>query len=103
LGIEDPEILDAIRFHTTGRSGMGTVEKLVFIADKIEGNTRNPLYIQKVTATLEFKDRQSMDKTMLFILDSTISFLMDKHQIIHPRTIEARNYFVTLLREGGGL
>jgi predicted HD superfamily hydrolase involved in NAD metabolism len=97
FGIEDPEILNAIRYHTTGREHMDTVEKLVFIADKIEGNTRNPLYIQKMTASLDFRDCQTLDVTMLYILDSTISYLMEKHLIIHPRTIAARNDFVTRL------
>jgi nicotinate-nucleotide adenylyltransferase len=98
LALEEPEILDAIRFHTTGRAGMSRVEKIVYIADKIEGNTRNPLYVQKVTSSLDFKNPYSLDFTMLYILDSTIQFLIEKHQAIHPRTIEARNDFVLKLR-----
>lgn len=101
--IQDEEVLNAIRYHTTGRAGMSLVEKIVYIADKIEGNTRNPLYIQKVSATLDFKEVNSVDYTMLFILDSTIAFLMDKHQVIHPRTIEARNDFIALLKREGRL
>jgi predicted HD superfamily hydrolase involved in NAD metabolism len=98
FGLDDPDILNAIRYHTTGRAGMSRVEKIVFIADKIEGNTRNPLYIQRMTASLNFKAPWSIDLTMLYILDSTIQFLIEKHQVIHPRTIEARNDFVTKLR-----
>jgi nicotinate-nucleotide adenylyltransferase len=96
--LEDPDILNAIRYHTTGRAGMSRVEKIVYIADKIEGNTRNPLYIQRMTAPLDFKNPWSLDLTMLYILDSTMQFLMEKHQVIHPRTIEARNDFVSRLR-----
>ena len=98
FNLEDPEILNAIRYHTTGRAGMSRVEKLVYIADKIEGNTRNPLYIQKMTAPLDFRKPWSLDLTMLVILDSTIQFLMEHHNLIHPRTIEARNDFVLRLR-----
>jgi predicted HD superfamily hydrolase involved in NAD metabolism len=98
FNIEDPTILNAIRYHTTGREGMDIVEKLVFIADKIEGNTRNPLYIQKMTASLDFRHCETLDLTMLYILDSTISYLMEKRLIIHPRTIAARNDFVSRLR-----
>lgn len=96
--LEEPDLLNAIRFHTTGRAGMSRVEKIVYIADKIEGNTRNPLYVQKVTSSLDYKNPWSLDLTMLYILDSTIQFLMEKHQVIHPRTIEARNDFVFKLR-----
>lgn len=98
FNLHDEDILNAIRFHTTGRAGMSRVEKLVYIADKIEGNTRNPLYIQRMTSSLDFRNPWSIDLTMLYILDSTIQFLMEKHQIIHPRTIEAHNDFVTRLR-----
>ena len=98
LGITDPEVLNAIRFHTTGRANMSSVEKVVYIADKIEGNTRNPLFTQKVTAHLEYGNRDSLDETMLYLLDSTLMFLIEKHQAIHPRTLEARNDFIARLR-----
>ena len=34
--VDDPDILSAIRFHTTGRPGMSMLEQIVFIADYIE-------------------------------------------------------------------
>ena len=36
LGLTDREILGAVRWHTTGRPGMSSLEKIVFLADKIE-------------------------------------------------------------------
>lgn len=36
LGIEDEEVLDAIRFHTTGEPGMGPLALALYVADKIE-------------------------------------------------------------------
>ena len=36
FGIRDPEILDAIRYHTTGRPAMTQLEKVVYTADCIE-------------------------------------------------------------------
>lgn len=101
--VHDPEILNAIRYHTTGRAGMSAVEKLVYIADKIEGNTRNPLYVKKMTEQLDFKKPESLDLTMLYILDSTIAFILEKRQILHPRTVEARNDFVQLLKANNHL
>lgn len=35
-GVTDPEVLDAIRWHTTGRRGLTKLEKIVFLADAIE-------------------------------------------------------------------
>ncbi|MEG2044537.1 MAG: bis(5'-nucleosyl)-tetraphosphatase (symmetrical) YqeK [Clostridia bacterium] len=36
LFIDDPDILNAIRYHTTGRENMSLYEKVIFIADFIE-------------------------------------------------------------------
>ena len=35
-GIDDTDILNAIRYHTTGRPGMSLLEKIIFVADYIE-------------------------------------------------------------------
>jgi len=99
FNIHDEEILNAIRFHTTGRAGMGMVEKIVYIADKIEGNTRNPLYIRKMTEKLDYRQPWTLDATLLYILDSTIRFILDKNQVLHPRTLEARNDVLKHLKQ----
>jgi predicted HD superfamily hydrolase involved in NAD metabolism len=36
LGIEDDEVLDAVREHTTGRPGMDQLSLALFVADKVE-------------------------------------------------------------------
>jgi predicted HD superfamily hydrolase involved in NAD metabolism len=94
LDIEDPVILNAIRYHTTGRSEMSVVEKIVFVADKIEENTRNPLFVQKVTAHLMPYTLASLDETMLYLLDSTMQYLIEKRHVIHSRSLAARNDFI---------
>ena len=35
-GVSDPEVISAIRWHTTGRPGMTKLEKIIFLADIIE-------------------------------------------------------------------
>lgn len=42
FGVEDREILDAIRWHATGRDRMNDLEKLIYVADKIEPNRDYP-------------------------------------------------------------
>ena len=42
LGIEDKDILNAIMYHTTGRTGMSLLEKIVYLSDKLEKRTRPP-------------------------------------------------------------
>lgn len=96
--IDDTDVLNAIRYHTTGRGNMSLVEKLVYLADKMEGNTRNPLYIQKIQAIVDYNNIQTLDKALLFVVDSTISFLVEKQQVIHPFTIEAHNDLAEKIR-----
>ncbi|MBK8189707.1 MAG: bis(5'-nucleosyl)-tetraphosphatase (symmetrical) YqeK [Vampirovibrionales bacterium] len=99
FGESDPEVLNAIRSHTTGRSGMSVVEKLTFIADKIESNTRNPLFVRKTTECLDYRNVASLDVAALYLLDATIAFMLEKRQMIHPRAIEARNDLIAQLKE----
>lgn len=35
-GVTDPEVLDAIRYHTTGRPAMSDLERLIYLADMVE-------------------------------------------------------------------
>ena len=36
--IEDPDIINAVSYHTTGRPGMSLLEKIIYIADAVEPN-----------------------------------------------------------------
>jgi len=38
IGVRDEEVLDAVRWHATGRADMGLLERLLYVADKIEDN-----------------------------------------------------------------
>lgn len=92
--ITNPHILAAIRWHTTGRANMGLVEKLVYIADKIEPVLRDPVYSQPVVAVLDPRRLDSLDEAMLVIMDSTVRGLLAREQWIHPATFDARNHFI---------
>ena len=53
FGITDKEILSAIRWHTLGKLDMTDFEKIIFIADKIEPNTRDKEYSDKIRNLLD--------------------------------------------------
>lgn len=86
FGIHDQEVLNAIRYHTTGRKGMTLVEKIVFIADYIEPGRDFPAVYQARELV-----QQHIDYACLYALKETISFLMEKKQSIHPDTFFAYN------------
>lgn len=89
FGIYDPEILDAIRYHTTGKAGMGLLSKIIYIADYIEPNRayRDVEYLRELTF-------QKLEDAMLFAVDFTIKDLVDKGRTIHPDTVHLRNDLV---------
>lgn len=49
-GVQDEDILNAIRFHTTGRVGMSLLELCVFVADVIEPSRRDTPGLQEIRA-----------------------------------------------------
>ena len=93
-GVDDIEILNAIKYHSTGRENMTDFEKIIFLADACE-EKRDYEGVDKLRK-LAFKD---LDAAVLFSLDATIKSLVDRKIIIFPLTIKARNY---LLRKKNG-
>ena len=89
LGIQDEEILDAIRWHTTGKEDMSILTKIIYIADMIEPN-RNFDGIEDIRkVTLE-----DLDKGVYYGLTQSIEFLLIKNLLIDENTMRARNYFL---------
>jgi len=44
FGVKDTDVLNAIRYHTTGRAGMSRLERIIFLADTVEpGRTYNSI------------------------------------------------------------
>lgn len=85
-GVKDLDILNAIRYHTTGREEMNILDKIIYISDYIEPR-RNFNGVEEVRK-LAFID---IDAGMLLALEDTIKFLMEKNRLIHVNTIRARN------------
>lgn len=92
FGIEDEEILSAIRWHTLGKSEMTLLEKIVFIADKIEPFSRGEIeYKQKLEL---LKTPNGADKIIFDCYSYTIKSLVDRKMPICPRTVEIYNDIV---------
>lgn len=92
-GITDEEILGAIRWHTTGRAGMTLLEKIVYVADYIE-----PLRSFQGVEAMRAAAYEDLDKCVVLCADSTISYVIKQGALLHPRTIETRNYSLLLLK-----
>ena len=88
-GVEDEDIIGAIRWHTTGKPEMTVLEKIVFIADYIEPNRKSFDGLEKARK-LAYED---LDKAMAYILESTIEYVKERNRALHPYSVEALEYY----------
>lgn len=86
LGVTDPEILSAIRYHTTGKAGMTLLQKIVFIADFISADRDYP-----GVNVMRKKAAKSLDSAIIEGLSFTIRELVENERPVHTDTVEAYN------------
>lgn len=89
FGVTDSEILSAIRWHTIGKTGMSLFEKIIFLADKIEPNTRDADYRNELIKLLD--EENGLDKALLKCYKMTIISLVERNLKICPLTIDIYN------------
>lgn len=87
--IQDEDVLNAIKYHTTGRENMSILEKIVYIADCIE-----PGRSYKGINELRQLAYDDLDKALLKSFEDTIIYIIVRGSIIHIDTIKARNYLL---------
>lgn len=86
FAIEDESILNAIRYHTTGRQNMTDIEMIVFLADYTEPARQFP-GVNEVRDLLNNDLYHALRKALV----NTINFLMNRNVLIHPDTFLAYN------------
>lgn len=86
LGIEDEDILNAVRYHTSGRAGMSTLEKIIFVADFTSAE-RDYDGIE----TIREKSRRTLEEAMHFGLSFTLVDLVKRGRAIDPNAVECYN------------
>lgn len=86
VGIEDHDILQAIRSHTTGRPSMSPLEKIIFLADYSEPHRQFPGVEQ--VRILSMKD---LNAAMLVAISQMIHYLVEKQVLVYPNTLLTYN------------
>ncbi len=93
--ISDPEIISAIRWHTLGRVNMTTLEKIVFLADKIEKNTRDIEYRNQIIKILdENKGELGLNMALFMCFVETVKSLAERRLYICKTTIDVYNWLL---------
>ncbi len=94
FGVEDKEILSAIRWHTLGKINMTDFEKIIFLADKIEPNTRDKEYSEEIKSLLNQKN--GLNLALLRCYKETIKSLAKRELKICMVTIDIYNHLLDL-------
>ena len=81
LGVEDGEVLDAVRAHTTGEPGMGPLALALYVADKIEPDRDQP----GVEALRELAPA-SLRRAARGALEGSISHNERRARPVHPKS-----------------
>jgi len=92
-GIDNPDILGSIEWHTTGKPNMSLLEKIVFVADFIEPS-RKPLPNMDLIRSLAFKD---IDRAVYQILSDTLSYLSESGKEIDSMSRKTFDFYKELL------
>ena len=96
LGITDREIIRAVHWHTTGCTGMTALDKVVFLADKIEPTRKYP----KVRQLRKYA-YDCLDKAIVLALGQTITRLSKAGQPLVKEATGAYNELLMTLKEKG--
>lgn len=91
--VNDQDVLNSISYHTTGRTGMSLLEKIIFLADVIEPGRHFP-----GLDTIRERAVKDMEGSLLLACNFTLIYITEQNYLIHPLTIEFRN---SLLLKGG--
>ena len=83
---DDEDILQAIRFHTTGRAGMSNLEKIIYISDMIEPSRNFP-----GIDVLREKAEIDLGEAMISCVTHSITFLIEKKQPVFPDSFHCYN------------
>ena len=86
-GIEDPEILSAIRCHTTGKPDMSLQDKILYLADMTSAERDWP-GVEALRA-LEMED---LDRALCEALKQSIDFVEEKGGALDPESVAAYEY-----------
>ncbi|MCR4926098.1 MAG: bis(5'-nucleosyl)-tetraphosphatase (symmetrical) YqeK [Clostridiales bacterium] len=98
LGIEDEEIINAVRYHTTAKAGMTMLEKVIYIAD-FTSKERDYDGVEKMRELADV----SLEQAMLEGLSFTLQKLVEKNKLLNLDSINAYNEVAAVCGKGNNI
>lgn len=88
LGINEPQVLEAVALHTLAGPAMGRLAQVIYIADLIAAGRDFPSldHLRSLAVT-------NLHQALLECIASTIRYCLARRQLIHPQTTAAWNFY----------
>lgn len=98
----EPELVNAVRYHTTGKPDMTVAEKIIYLADYIDMSRTFPdcVKLREYFFSVDLSHKTSQEKlahlreTLILSYDLTMRGLLDDGKLIDEMTIKARNFLI---------
>ena len=94
-GVSDPEILSAIKWHTTGKPDMSMLDIIIYMADYIEPNRDKAPNLKQIRK-LCF---ENIEEALYQVLEGTLAYLSDRPDMIDPMTKISYDFYKWKLRK----
>ncbi len=94
MNITDEELLGAVRYHTTGKSNMNLLEKIIYVADYISAERNYP----DVDVMRDFALNCSLEEASLYALKFSLKKFSAEGRVIHPDSVDYYNELVISLK-----
>lgn len=100
----DPEVVSAVRWHTTGKCGMSICEKLIYLADYIDESRtfpdcvtlRNMFFGADIEKMTEKEKVLHLNEVMIASYQMTVTSLVEDGKLISTDTVDALNELICL-------
>jgi predicted HD superfamily hydrolase involved in NAD metabolism len=94
-GVEDPEILSAIKWHTTGKPDMSMLDIIIYMADYIEPNRDKAPNLKQIRK-LCF---ENIEEALYQVLEGTLEYLGNRPDMIDPMTKISYDFYKWKLKK----
>lgn len=82
------DMVNGVKYHTTGRAGMSLLEKIIYLADATDENRKyeSEYYVNTI--------KENIDKGMVEVSKWVINHLIENERKIHIDSIKCYNYYL---------
>ena len=94
-GVDDPEILSAIKWHTTGKPDMSMLDIIIYMADYIEPNRDKAPNLKQIRK-LCF---ENIEEALYQVLEGNLEYLSDRPDMIDPMTKISYDFYKWKLKK----